>query len=45
MRYSAGLSVMWISPMGPLQVSIAKPLNEKDEDNLQMFQFRFGQQF
>ncbi|MCP5246620.1 MAG: outer membrane protein assembly factor BamA [Burkholderiales bacterium] len=45
MRYSAGLSVMWISPMGPLQVSIAKPLNAKDEDNLQMFQFRFGQQF
>ena len=45
MRYSAGLSVMWISPMGPLQVSVAKPLNEKDEDNLQTFQFRFGQQF
>lgn len=45
MRYSAGLSVMWISPMGPLQVSVAKPLNAKDEDNLQMFQFRFGQQF
>lgn len=45
MRYSAGLSVMWISPMGPLQVSVAKPLNAKDEDNLQIFQFRFGQQF
>ena len=45
MRYSAGLSVMWISPMGPLQVSVAKPLNAEDEDNLQLFQFRFGQQF
>ena len=45
MRYSAGLSVMWISHMGPLQVSVAKPLNAEDEDNLQLFQFRFGQQF
>lgn len=45
MRYSAGLSVVWISPMGPLQVSVAKPLNDKEGDNLQTFQFRFGQQF
>ena len=45
MRYSAGLAVTWISPMGPLKVSIAKPLNKKPEDNLQMFQFLFGQQF
>lgn len=45
MRYSAGLSVTWVSPMGPLKVSIAKALNDKPEDNLQMFQFLFGQQF
>ncbi len=45
MRYSAGLSVTWISPMGPLKVSIAKPLNERPEDNIQTFQFLFGQQF
>ncbi len=45
MRYSAGLSVTWISPMGPLKVSVAKPLNEKPEDNIQTFQFLFGQQF
>jgi outer membrane protein insertion porin family len=45
MRYSAGISVTWISPMGPLKVSLAKPLNEKPEDNIQAFQFLFGQQF
>ncbi|MCP5243761.1 MAG: outer membrane protein assembly factor BamA [Burkholderiales bacterium] len=44
-RFSAGISVTWVSPMGPLTVSLAKPLNDKPEDNLQMFQFIFGQQF
>jgi outer membrane protein insertion porin family len=45
MRYSAGIALTWISPMGPLKVSVAEPLNEKPEDNLQRFQFMFGQQF
>ena len=45
MRYSAGFSVAWISPMGPLEVSIAKPLNAKEGDRMQPFQFSFGQQF
>tara|TARA_B110000438_G_scaffold290458_1_gene326195 strand:- start:105 stop:917 length:813 start_codon:yes stop_codon:yes gene_type:complete len=45
MRYSAGLSVSWISPMGPLKVSIAKPINKKEGDRMQPFQFSFGQQF
>ncbi|MGV8711841.1 MAG: outer membrane protein assembly factor BamA [Nitrosomonas sp.] len=45
MRYSAGIALTWISPMGPLKVSIAEPLNEKESDNLQRFQFMFGQQF
>ncbi len=45
MRYSAGIAVTWISPMGPLKVSLARPLNDKPEDNLQVFQFQFGQRF
>jgi outer membrane protein insertion porin family len=45
LRYSAGIAVMWISPMGPLKVSAAQPLNDKPGDNLQRFQFQFGQQF
>ena len=45
MRYSTGVALSWVSPMGPLKVSLAKPLNEKEGDNLQVFQFQFGQQF
>ena len=45
LRYSAGIAVMWISPMGPLKVSVAQPLNSHPGDNLQRFQFQFGQQF
>ncbi len=45
MRYSAGIALTWVSPMGPLKVSIAEPLNDRPEDRLQAFQFMFGQQF
>ena len=45
MRYSAGIALTWVSPMGPLKVSVAEPLNDEPADNLQRFQFMFGQQF
>lgn len=45
MRYSTGIAVTWISPMGPLKVSVAQPINNNPGDNLQRFQFQFGQQF
>lgn len=45
LRYSAGVAVTWISPMGPLKISVAQPLNSKPGDNIQRFQFQFGQQF
>ncbi len=45
MRYSAGIALTWVSPMGPLKVSIAEPLNDQPVDRLQAFQFMFGQQF
>ncbi len=45
MRYSTGIALTWVSPMGPLKVSIAQPLNDQPSDNLQRFQFMFGQQF
>jgi outer membrane protein insertion porin family len=45
LRYSAGIAVQWISPMGPLKISIAQPLNSQPGDNIQRFQFQFGQQF
>lgn len=45
LRYSTGLSTMWLSPLGPLTLSVAAPLNAKDEDETQTFQFSFGVPF
>lgn len=45
LRYSTGLSATWLSPVGALSVSFAFPLNEKDGDDTQVFQFGFGQTF
>ena len=45
LRYSMGLGVQWNSPFGPLQVSIAEPLNDDDKDRTQRFQFGMGSTF
>lgn len=41
-RASAGLGVSWITPVGPLAFSLARPLNEKEGDKTQVFQFNLG---
>jgi outer membrane protein insertion porin family len=45
MRYSVGLGIAWISPLGPLKFSIATPLNEKEGDDVERFQFQIGTGF
>jgi len=45
MRYSTGLAVSWQSPMGPMKFSIAAPLNSKETDKLERFQFILGSTF
>lgn len=45
LRYSSGIGVTWISPLGPMKVSLAKPLNSKPDDREQVFQFLLGQVF
>ncbi|QWT45598.1 outer membrane protein assembly factor BamA [Azospira inquinata] len=45
LRYSTGLSLAWSSPLGPLRFSIANPLNKKDDDRTQRFQFTMGTVF
>ncbi len=45
MRYSAGLSVEWRSPFGPLAFSVAKPLNLQPTDRQQYFQFTLSSSF
>jgi outer membrane protein insertion porin family len=45
LRYSVGLSGMWVSPFGIISVSYAKPFNDESTDRLQPFQFTFGSSF
>lgn len=45
LRYSAGIGISWVSPVGPLRLSFGKPLNAKPEDRIQRFQFQLGQGF
>jgi len=45
LRYSTGVSAAWISPIGPLKFSIGSPLNKKDGDQTESFQFQLGTAF
>jgi outer membrane protein insertion porin family len=44
-RFSTGLAVNWVSPVGPLKFSLAMPLNPQPSDKKQVFQFTLGQTF
>lgn len=45
LRYSLGVGLTWITGFGPLSFSIAKPLNEGEFDEPEIFQFSLGQTF
>jgi len=45
LRYSAGAIIAWNSPVGPLRLFYAVPLNSQPGDQLQRFQFIFGHTF
>ena len=45
LRYSTGLAFSWNSPVGPLKFSVGFPLNKKDDDKEQKFQFQLGTTF
>ncbi|MDP1703252.1 MAG: outer membrane protein assembly factor BamA, partial [Sulfurimicrobium sp.] len=45
MRYAGGLSLSWFSPIGPLKFSLARPLNKKENDKTEVFQFQMGTVF
>jgi outer membrane protein insertion porin family len=44
-RTSAGIGFQWITAVGPLAFSVARPLNDISGDDTQVFQFSLGQTF
>ncbi|MFT7139118.1 MAG: outer membrane protein insertion porin family, partial [Sulfitobacter sp.] len=42
LRYTAGFAMTWITGFAPLSFSISVPLNEKDGDETESFQFELG---
>lgn len=45
LRYSAGVSAIWISPFGAMSFSFAAPLKKEDGDETEAFQFSLGSTF
>lgn len=45
LRYSAGLSLTWMSPLSPIVFSFSVPLNEHHGDKVKGFSFNFGTVF
>jgi outer membrane protein insertion porin family len=45
LRYSYGLGLSWISPLGPLKFSYGIPIKSQPTDNIQRLQFQVGTAF
>lgn len=45
LRYSTGIGLTWLSPLGALTFSLAEPLNDRSGDRTQFFQFSLGSLF
>jgi outer membrane protein insertion porin family len=45
LRSSVGIAFVWLSPVGPLTLSYAYPIDYQDGDDLQEFQFNVGAGF
>ena len=42
LRASAGISIVWLTPMAPLTFSYGWPINKRPDDEVQRFQFTLG---
>ncbi len=45
LRLSTGMALLWVSPLGPLKISLARAVLSDPSDRLQTFQFTFGGTF
>lgn len=44
-RASAGLSIEWVTPLGPLQLIFSEPFMNKKGDDISRFEFSIGRRF
>ncbi len=45
LRYSAGIGATWYTPIGPLSISYAYPIGDKEGDETERVQFQIGSVF
>jgi outer membrane protein insertion porin family len=45
LRYSVGLGLSWVSPVGPLKLSYGVPIKKEPTDRIQRLQFQIGTAF
>ena len=45
LRYSVGAGINWLSPVGPLKLSLGYPVKRKPGDDTQRVQFEIGTAF
>ncbi|MGD9946011.1 MAG: outer membrane protein assembly factor BamA [Burkholderiaceae bacterium] len=45
LRFSTGIGLNWLSPIGPLKLSLAFPLRKRETDRTQRIQFQIGTGF
>ena len=45
LRISTGVALQWESPMGPIQISYALPIQRERSDQIERLQFTFGGSF
>ena len=44
-RASYGVTLQWLSPVGPLAITLAKTLKERPGDDTELFSFSIGKTF
>ena len=45
LRSSYGTGLSWVSPMGPLRLAVANPVNKQSGDRITRLQFQIGNTF
>ncbi len=44
-RASAGVTIQWLSPLGPMSFSLSKPIKDQEGDSFDTFDFAIGRTF